>query len=207
MIHTVFRCRSLNTKVDLYFKWHFYPQFQRSAPRKFGLFLFIAVLWYFPGGNETYQEIYQSGYSVFGSKFEHGTFLVHIYQDCYPSTALFYSLLDNSSITYHFNIWIPDYVRQHPHRTHDLHSGSQDHHTSKKFGAENHMLQLNIQCSWWWAYVNETCRNNNTLIKLSCCIKLVFQVVLCHMWCVPELSKFYCRSSRQLHPPPTGNTL
>ena len=32
----------------------------------------------------------------------------------------------------------------HPHRTHESHSGFQDHHPSKKVGAENHMLQLNI---------------------------------------------------------------
>ena len=30
------------------------------------------------------------------------------------------------------------------HRTHDLRSGSKDHHPSKKLGAENHMLQPNI---------------------------------------------------------------
>jgi len=37
-------------------------------------------------------------------------------------------------------------ARHHPHRTHDLRSGSQDHHLSKKkkLGVENHMLQLNI---------------------------------------------------------------
>ena len=35
-------------------------------------------------------------------------------------------------------------TQHHPHRKHDLHSGSQDHHPSKKLGAENHMLQLNI---------------------------------------------------------------
>jgi len=35
----------------------------------------------------------------------------------------------------------------HPHRKYDLRSGSQDHHPSKKPGAENHMLQLNIHCS------------------------------------------------------------
>ena len=29
-------------------------------------------------------------------------------------------------------------------RHHHLRSGSQDHHPSKKIGAENHMLQLNI---------------------------------------------------------------
>jgi len=29
----------------------------------------------------------------------------------------------------------------------NLRSSSQDHHPSKKLGAENHMLQLSIQCS------------------------------------------------------------
>ena len=45
----------------------------------------------------------------------------------------------------------------------------------QKLGAENHMLQLNIQGSWW-AYLPETCRSKNTLIKLPCCIYLAFQV-------------------------------
>ena len=45
------------------------------------------------------------------------------------------------------------------------------------YGAENHMLQLNFQCSWLWAYVPETCWTKNTLIKLPCCIKLAFQVI------------------------------
>jgi len=36
-------------------------------------------------------------------------------------------------------------ARHHPHRTHDLHSGSQDHPPPiQKLGAENHKLQLNI---------------------------------------------------------------
>jgi len=35
-------------------------------------------------------------------------------------------------------------ARHHPHCTHDLRSGSQDHHPSKKLGAGNHTLQLNI---------------------------------------------------------------
>ena len=35
-------------------------------------------------------------------------------------------------------------ARHHPHHTHDLRSGSQDHHPIQKLGAENHMLQLNI---------------------------------------------------------------
>jgi len=37
-------------------------------------------------------------------------------------------------------------AKHHPHRTHDLRSGSQDHPHSK-LGAENHILQLNIQYS------------------------------------------------------------
>jgi len=32
-------------------------------------------------------------------------------------------------------------------------------------------------CSWWWAYVPETCRAKNTLIKSPCCIKLAFQII------------------------------
>ena len=35
-------------------------------------------------------------------------------------------------------------ARLHPHRTHDLRRGSQDHHPFKNLDAENHMLQLNI---------------------------------------------------------------
>ena len=42
----------------------------------------------------------------------------------------------------------------------------------QKLGAENHLLQLNIWYSWWWAYVSETCRAKNTSINLRCCIKL-----------------------------------
>jgi len=47
----------------------------------------------------------------------------------------------------------------------------------QKLGAENHKLQLNIQCSWWWAYVPETCRAKNTSIKLPSCIKLAFHFI------------------------------
>ena len=39
------------------------------------------------------------------------------------------------------------------------------------------MLQLNVWCSWWWAYVPETYRAKNILIKLRCCIKLAFQII------------------------------
>ena len=34
----------------------------------------------------------------------------------------------------------------------------------QKLGAKNHMLQLNIQCSWWWAYIPETSRVKNTYL-------------------------------------------
>jgi len=54
----------------------------------------------------------------------------------------------------------------------------------QKLGAENHMLQLNIQCSWWWAYVPETCRAKNTSIKLPCCNKLAFQVISSYLSCI-----------------------
>jgi hypothetical protein len=47
----------------------------------------------------------------------------------------------------------------------------------QKLGAKNHMLQLNIHCSWWRAYIPETCRDINTLIKPPSCIKLKFQVI------------------------------
>jgi len=49
--------------------------------------------------------------------------------------------------------------------------------TIQKLGAENHTLQLNIWCSWWWAYVPETCRAKYTLIKLPFCIKLAFHII------------------------------
>ena len=34
-----------------------------------------------------------------------------------------------------------------------------------------------VPCSWRWAYVPETCRAKNTLIKLPCGIKLAFQII------------------------------
>jgi len=40
------------------------------------------------------------------------------------------------------------------------------------------MLELNVWCSWWWAYVPETCRAKNTFIKLSFCVKFAFQIIL-----------------------------
>ena len=47
----------------------------------------------------------------------------------------------------------------------------------QKLSAENHTLQLNIQCSWWWAYVPETCRAKYASIKLHSCIKLAFHFI------------------------------
>ena len=47
-----------------------------------------------------------------------------------------------------------------------------------KLCAENQMLQLNIYCSWWWAYLPETFRAKNTSIfKLPGCIKLAFNFI------------------------------
>jgi hypothetical protein len=65
------------------------------------------------------------------------------------------------------------------------------------------MLQLNIWCSWWWAYVPETCRAKNTLIKLPYCIKLAFQIInsyFVHCFvcgtCLPILREGYIESPR-----------
>ena len=65
-------------------------------------------------------------------------------------------------------------ARHHPYRTHDPRSGSQDHHPSKN------SVQKTICCNSTSNApddVPETCRAKNTLIKLPCCIKLVFQVI------------------------------
>jgi len=61
----------------------------------------------------------------------------------------------------------------------------------QKLGAENHTLQLNIQCSWWWAYVPETCRAKNTSIKLPYCIKLAFHFISWGRRTVKQPSKKY----------------
>ena len=45
------------------------------------------------------------------------------------------------------------------------------------YGVDGAVLQLNIWCSWWWAYVPETCRAKNISIKLPCCIKLAFHII------------------------------
>jgi len=61
----------------------------------------------------------------------------------------------------------------------------------QKLGAGNHILQLNIQCSWWWANVPETCRAKNTSIKLPRCIKLPFHFISWGRCAVKQHSRFY----------------
>jgi len=69
-----------------------------------------------------------------------------------------------------------------------------------QLGAENHMLQLNIQCSWWWAYAPEICRAKNTSIKLPSCITLTFQVISWGRCTVKQPSKFRSISFNQQFP-------
>ena len=85
------------------------------------------------------------------------------------------------------SIWFPapilwmgggDWVSRHHHyRTHDLRSGSQDHHPSKG------SVQKTIRCNSTsnapddGRYVSETCRVKNTSIKLPSCIKLAFHFI------------------------------
>ena len=61
----------------------------------------------------------------------------------------------------------------------------------QKLGAQNHMLQLNIWCSWWWAYVPETCRAKNTSIKSPCCMNLAFQIISWGRWGVKQPSSLF----------------
>jgi hypothetical protein len=56
-------------------------------------------------------------------------------------------------------------ARHHPHRTHDLRSGSQDHHPSTNWMQKTICCNFNIYCSWWWAYTPETCRAKETSIN------------------------------------------
>ena len=73
-----------------------------------------------------------------------------------------------------------DHTDKHLHNTvysHYTHTHTYTSYYLILYSAENHMLQLNIWCSWWWAYVPETCRAKNTLVKSPCCIKLAFQII------------------------------
>ena len=72
---------------------------------------------------------------------------------------------------------------------------------TQKLGIENHMLQLNIQCSWWWAYVPETCRAKNTSIKLPCCIKLTFHIISAGFITAPlNTAKLYREVKKKKNP-------
>jgi len=62
--------------------------------------------------------------------------------------------------------------------------------THPKTLCRNHMLQLNIQCSSWWAYAPQTCRAKNTSIKLPSCIKLAFYFISWGRCTVRQPSKY-----------------
>ena len=66
-------------------------------------------------------------------------------------------------------------VRHHPHRTHDLHSGSQDHHPS------TNSMQKTICCNSTSNAPDGVCTQNmsakNISIKLRGCIKLAFHII------------------------------
>ena len=65
----------------------------------------------------------------------------------------------------------------HQHRTHDLCSGSLDHHPSKNSVQKTICCNTTSNAPDDGAYVPETCRSKNTLIKSPCCIKLAFQII------------------------------
>jgi len=70
-------------------------------------------------------------------------------------------------------------TRHHPHRTHNLPSGSQDHHPSKNSVQKTTCCNSTANAPGDWAYVRETCRAKNISIKLPCCIKLAFNIISC----------------------------
>ena len=56
-----------------------------------------------------------------------------------------------------------------------------------------HAAAFNIQCSWWWAYVPETCLAKNILRKVPCCIKLAFHFISLGRWTVKHPTTFSIR--------------
>ena len=64
-----------------------------------------------------------------------------------------------------------------PHRTHDLRSGSQDHHPSKNWVQKTICCNSTSNAPDDGRMYPETCRAKNTSIKLPCCIKLAFQII------------------------------
>ena len=78
-------------------------------------------------------------------------------------------------------VWSADGVRHHPH-------------------LRNHMLQLIIECSWWWAYVPEISRAKNTWIKLPCFIKLTFHIISWWRCTVKKNLKYFFNILLTVHP-------
>jgi hypothetical protein len=68
-------------------------------------------------------------------------------------------------------------ARYHPHRTHDPHSGSQDHHPSKNSAQKTICCNSTSNASDDGRMYPKKCRAKNTSIKLPSCIKLAFQVI------------------------------
>ena len=66
---------------------------------------------------------------------------------------------------------------EHPHRTHDLRSGSQDHHLSKNSVQKAICCNSTSNAPDDGCMYPETCRANNTSIKLPSCIKLAFHFI------------------------------
>ena len=62
-------------------------------------------------------------------------------------------------------------------RTHDLRSGSQDHHPSKNSVQKTICCNSTSNAPDDGRMYPETCRAKNTSIKLHCCIKLAFQII------------------------------
>jgi len=54
----------------------------------------------------------------------------------------------------------------------------------------HHPHRAHIWCSWWWAYVPETCRATNTPIKLPSCIKLEFHFISWRRCTVKQTSNY-----------------
>jgi len=84
-----------------------------------------------------------------------------------------------------------DGARHHPHRTHDLRSGSQDHHPSKN------SVQKTICCNSTYNAPDDgrmypiKCRAKNTSIKLPSCIKLAFHIISWGRCTVKQPSIFF----------------
>ena len=87
-----------------------------------------------------------------------------------------------------------DVARQHPHRTHDLLSGSQDHHLFKNSVQKTICCNSTSDAPDDGRYVPETCRAKNTSIKLLCCIKLAFQIIWWGRCTVKQPSSFNIKS-------------